>query len=52
MSFGGPYLALVILAMVAFMGTLAWVTNGGNATPRERKSAVRAHRGRRPAKAN
>jgi hypothetical protein len=52
MSLGALYLALVVLAMIAFMGTLAGVTYGGDAQPRKQKSMARAHRRHRPADGN
>jgi len=47
MSFDAFYLALLILALFAFMGSLAWAIHDGDAKPGTRKSA-RPHHGRRP----
>lgn len=37
------YLALVIFAMLSFMGTLAWVTHEGKQRPRTRAGSRRTH---------
>ncbi len=43
------YLAMVIAAMLAFCGTLAWVTYGGKSEPQKRRPARPATQRHQPA---
>jgi hypothetical protein len=45
------YLALVIFAFLAFMGTLGWVSRRGDAMPRARKDAISPQEGHHAADA-